>query len=67
MPESKRLLPRAAMEALLKQAGAERVSEDAKDALKRILEEEALRIGKEAVKIALVDGRKTVKAADLRK
>lgn len=64
---TKRLLPLATMEALLRQAGAERVSEDAKEALKRILEVEADKLGKDAVKTALLDGRKTVKGSDFRK
>ncbi len=63
---SKRLLPLATMEALLKQAGAERVSEDAKEALKQLLEAEADRLGKDAIKTALLDGRKTVKSSDFK-
>ena len=55
------------MEALLKQAGAERVSEDAKTSLKELLEKEADRIGKEAIKTALLDGRKTVKGSDFKR
>ncbi len=35
---SKRLIPLAAMEQLMKQAGAERVSDKAKSALKELLE-----------------------------
>lgn len=62
----KRLLPRAAMETLLKKAGADRVSEDAKDALKEILEREAETIAKEAMKFALHAGRKTIKGSDVR-
>ena len=64
--QPKRLLPRAAMETLLKKAGADRVSEDAKDALKDILEHEAERIAKEAITYALHAGRKTVKGSDVR-
>ncbi|MBI4145034.1 NFYB/HAP3 family transcription factor subunit [Candidatus Woesearchaeota archaeon] len=63
---SKRLLPRAAMENLLKKAGAERVAEDAKDALKEILEHQAERISKHAITLALHAGRKTVKGSDVR-
>ncbi|MBI4151261.1 NFYB/HAP3 family transcription factor subunit [Candidatus Woesearchaeota archaeon] len=61
-----RLLPLATMEALLKKAGAERVSEDAKAALKQVLEKHADAIGKQAVTAALTAGRKTVQAADIK-
>lgn len=60
------ILPLAAMEKLLKKAGAPRVSDDAKEALKDVLEEHALELGKKAVKFSLHSGRKTVKAADVR-
>jgi len=60
------ILPLAAMEKLLKKAGASRVSEDAKEALKDILEAHAIEIGKKAVKFSLHSGRKTVKAPDVR-
>ncbi|NOZ80560.1 MAG: histone [DPANN group archaeon] len=63
---SKRTLPLAAMEKLLKQAGAARVSDDAKAALKETLEEMALDIGAEAWKYAQHAGRKTVKAVDIK-
>ena len=46
-------LPLAAMEKLLKNAGAPRVSENAKKELRDVLEEYAEVIGKYAVKIAL--------------
>ncbi len=61
-----RLLPLATMEALLKKAGAERVSEDAKVALKEILETHAESIAKKAVSAAMVSGRKTVQASDIK-
>ena len=63
---SKRLLPLAAMEKILKQAGAERVSDKAKTALKAVIEEEAEQIATQAVKFAAHAGRKTVKAGDVR-
>jgi len=62
---SKRLIPAAAMEKLLKKAGAQRVSEDAKAALKEILEKEAEKIAKKAITNAKHSGRKTVKASDI--
>jgi len=61
-----RLIPLAVMEALLKESGAPRVSEDAKAALKEILENEAKKIGKEAVKLSLHAGRRTVLGQDVR-
>jgi DNA-binding protein len=56
----------AAMEKLLKQAGAQRVSEEAKVALRNILEDIALEIGEEAIKLSHHAGRKTIKANDIR-
>jgi len=63
---SKKLLPLAAMEKILKQSGAARVSEKAKVALKAVIEEEAEKIATQAVKFAAHAGRKTVKAGDVR-
>lgn len=60
------ILPLAAMERLLKKAGAPRVSDDAKEALKDVLEAQAIEIGKKAVKFSVHSGRKTVKAPDIR-
>lgn len=60
------ILPLAAMEKLLKKAGAERVSDPAKVALKDILEEMAEEISEKAVKIAQHSGRKTIKAGDVK-
>jgi len=61
----KRLIPLAAMEKLMKQAGASRVSESAKEALKNVLEELASSVAANAVKFAQHAGRKTVKAGDI--
>ena len=66
MPVSKKLLPLAAMEKILKQAGAERVSDKAKVALKTVIEESAEEIAAQAVKLAIHAGRKTVKAGDIK-
>ncbi len=62
----KRLLPLAAMEKILKKAGAERVSDKAKVALKAVLEDVAEEIGTKAVKLAMHAGRKTVKSGDIK-
>ena len=66
MPVSKRILPLAAMEKVLKQAGAERVSDKAKSALKDAVEDIAEDIAVQAVKLTLHAGRKTVKAGDIK-
>lgn len=64
MPKEK-FLSLNAMEKLLKQAGADRVSEKAKSALAKALEEKALEIGEEAKKLALHAGRKTITDKDI--
>ena len=64
--ESKKLLPLAAMEKVLKKAGAERVSDKAKMALKEVIEDIANDIATNAVKLSLHAGRKTVKAGDIK-
>ena len=66
MPVSKKILPLAAMEKILKEAGAERVSDKAKAALKDVVEEAAEEIAVQAVKFAVHAGRKTVKAGDIK-
>ena len=63
---SKRLIPLAAMEKILKQAGADRVSDKSKAALKEVLEDIAEDIAVNAVKFAHHAGRKTVKAGDIK-
>ena len=60
------IIPLAAMEKLLKKAGAPRVSEDAKVALKDVLENFGLKIGNKSLTFAKHSGRKTVKAADIK-
>lgn len=63
---SKKLLPLAAMEKILKSAGAERVSDKAKVALKDEIESIAEDIAAQSVKFAAHAGRKTVKAGDIK-
>jgi len=63
---SKRFLPLAAMEKILKNSGAERVSDKAKAALKDVVEDIAIKIAENAVKLSVHAGRKTVKAGDIK-
>ena len=63
---SDKFLPLAAMEKILKQGGAERVSEKAKVALKNALEEIANEIAVKSIKLAVHAGRKTVKSEDIK-
>jgi|TARA_B100002003_G_C14095099_1_gene526729 histone H3/H4 len=63
---SKRILPLAAMEKILKQAGAERVSDSAKIALKEVVEEITGKIAVSSVRFAEHAGRKTVKEGDVK-
>ena len=62
----KQIIALAAMEKILKKAGAQRVSEEAKVALRNVLEDIALEIGEEAIKLSHHAGRKTIKANDIR-
>jgi len=64
--QNNNILPAAAMEKLLKKAGAARVSEDAKEKLREVMEEYAESIGSKAVRLANHAGRKTVKASDVK-
>jgi histone H3/H4 len=61
----KKALPLAAMEKILKRAGADRVGEDAKAQLRDMLEEHAMRMSEQAASYAKHAGRKTVKAEDI--
>lgn len=63
---TQKILPLAAMEKILKKAGAERVSDKAKAALKDVLEDLAEDIASQSIKLAMHAGRKTVKSGDVK-
>lgn len=56
----------SAMYRILKKAGAERVSDESADELRRIIEEIANGIAKNAVDMASHAGRKTIKGEDIK-
>ncbi|HEX2406455.1 MAG TPA: histone family protein [Nitrososphaeraceae archaeon] len=55
----------AVMNRIIKKAGAQRVSDEASDTLRKILEEIANNISKNAIDIAKHAGRKTIKTDDI--
>jgi histone H3/H4 len=66
MTTAKRSIPLAAMEKLLKNAGASRVSDKAKVALRNVLEEYVEKVSNDAIRFAVHAGRKTIKAGDIK-
>ncbi len=56
----------AAMYRIMKKSGAERVSDDAADELRKVIEEAAERIARQAVELSVHAGRKTIKQEDIR-
>ena len=65
MPRKRSIIPAAPMAEIMKQAGAERVSEPAAQELANVLMEQAMEISKDAVKFAIHAGRKTIKKEDI--
>lgn len=59
-------LSQAAVERLIKKAGAERVSADAVETLTTLMEEYATFLAREAKKMSDHAGRKTLRGADIR-
>lgn len=60
------IIPFAPIERVIRNAGAQRVSESAAMALTEMLESYGLEISREAIKLAEHAGRKTVKAEDIK-
>ena len=56
----------AAVHRLIKKGGAGRIGDDAAEELRKVMEEFAIRVGKEALELAKHAGRKTVRAEDIR-
>ena len=63
---TERILPIAAVDRLIRKAGASRVSEDAAVELAQVLEDYAVKIGKKASEFAVHANRKTVVGSDVR-
>ena len=59
-------IPKAPIARIIKEAGAERVSEDAKAELAAYVEEVARDVAKEAAQVAKIAKRKTIKADDIK-
>lgn len=56
----------AGMQRIIRKSGAERVSDDAANELRMVLEQIAEKIAKSAVELSLHAGRKTIKSEDIR-
>jgi len=55
----------SAVHRLIEETGASRVGDDAVAALRKVLEQSGMRIGKDAWELAVHAGRKTVKSQDI--
>jgi histone H3/H4 len=67
MPQKREhIIPLAIAERILKNAGAQRVSEDAKIAFSEVIQEIAEEIGRKASMISKHAGRKTVQEEDIK-
>ncbi len=64
---AKKLIPLAAMEKILREAGAERVSDRAKTAMKEVVEGIATQMAENAVDYAKHAKRVTIKEDDIKK
>lgn len=60
------IVPLAAMEKILKNTGADRVSDPAKDAMREIVEEFSEDVAKQAILFSKHAGRKTIKESDVK-
>ena len=65
MPRKRSIIAAAPMAEILKQAGAERVSEAAAQTLAAVVKNFTFEVAKDAVKFAKHAGRKTVKREDI--
>lgn len=63
---ARKVISLSAMEKIMKGAGANRVSDEAKEALREVLEEIGERVGKDADELSRHAGRRTIKADDVR-
>jgi len=63
---TRRIIPLAASEKIIKKTGADRVSEDAKYLLSEILEDIGTELAESALRFAKHTKRKTVKAEDIK-
>lgn len=65
MPRKRSVIAAAPMAEILKNAGAERVSDEAAKALAHALTEVAIEISKDAIRFSKHAGRKTIKREDI--
>ncbi len=65
MARKKRIIPLAAVERIIRQAGAERVSPEAVKALAELMEDFAKEVASEAARYARIAKRKTIRREDI--